>query len=131
MVNTAVFYYDFKGKQEQVYKFDGVTNTVTQNYLNVGNAEIYGIEAELLFQPSRRWDFNFSGGWLHGKITKSETILQDSWGQHSAGRLTTFRNAEMVVLFLCGISCACNWDREVFAPTRPADRKSTRLNPLH
>src|SRR3546814_6810383 len=65
---------------EQVYKFDGVTNTVTQNYLNVGNAEIYGIEAELLFQPSRRWDFNFSGGWLHGKITKSETVLQDSFG---------------------------------------------------
>src|SRR3546814_8338818 len=77
MVNTAVFYYDFKGKQEQVYKFDGVTNTVTQNYLNVGNAEIYGIEAELLFQPSRRWDFNFSGGWLHGKITKSETIKSE------------------------------------------------------
>src|SRR3546814_11927859 len=80
MVNTAVFYYDFKGKQEQVYKFDGVTNTVTQNYLNVGNAQIYGIEAELIFQPSRRWDFNFYGGWMHGKITKSETILQESFG---------------------------------------------------
>src|SRR3546814_5567044 len=49
-------------------------------YTTLVRSERYGIEAELLFQPSRRWDFNFSGGWLHGKITKSETILQDSFG---------------------------------------------------
>src|SRR3546814_3071685 len=38
------------------------------------------MEAEMLVQPSRRWDVNLSGGWLHGKSTKSETILQDSFG---------------------------------------------------
>src|SRR3546814_3192405 len=125
MVNTAVFYYDFKGKQEQVYKFDGVTNTVTQNYLNVGNAEIYGIEAELLFQPSRRWDFNFSGGWLHGKITKSETILQDSFGanillersdEHTS-ELQSLMRTSYAVFSLTNKKRTCNYPKS----TRPND----------
>lgn len=85
-INTAAFYYDFSGKQEQVFAFVKDPNdpndpgNVSQNYLNIGDAEIYGIETEIMFSPSQYFDFHFSGGWLHGKVTKSDVILTDSFG---------------------------------------------------
>lgn len=80
-INTALFYYDFKNFEDQIFTFSSATNTVQQNYLNIGDARIYGVETEILYSPSDRFDFNFSGGWLHGEITKSSVILTDTFNQ--------------------------------------------------
>lgn len=79
-INTAAFYYDFKGKQEQVFSFDNILQSAQQNYLNSGDSRIYGIESEVAFRPTERWDIFLSAGWLDTKITDSDTIVTDSFG---------------------------------------------------
>jgi iron complex outermembrane recepter protein len=80
-INTAAFYYDFRNKQEQIFLFSPATQTLLQNYLNAGDAEVYGIETEIDFRPSSRWNFNFNGSLLRGKITKSDKIVADGFGR--------------------------------------------------
>lgn len=79
-MNTALFYYDFKGKQEQLTSFNSLLNVSQQNYLNVGNAEIYGIETEVMLRPTRRLDVSFSGGWLHTEVSKSDVVVTNPFG---------------------------------------------------
>jgi iron complex outermembrane recepter protein len=80
-IDTAAFFYDFRNKQEQFFLFVPATQTNIQNYLNAGDAEVYGLETEINFRPSSRWEFNFNGSLLHGKITKSDKIVADGFGR--------------------------------------------------
>jgi iron complex outermembrane recepter protein len=57
--NLAGFYYDYK----DVQVFNGLP---TQTYLeNAANAEIYGLELEVLAKPTPALQIDLSGSWLH------------------------------------------------------------------
>lgn len=76
-VNSAAFFYNFQGKQEDTFTFDGLTSQ--EFYINVGDAQLYGVETEIGYRPDRHWQFNFSGGLLHSKITKSSATATDAF----------------------------------------------------
>lgn len=77
-LNLAGFFYKFDGKQELLTV---ATNSLPETrFLNVGEAEIYGVEAELDYQPNERWDFSVSGGLLHTEITKSSVMFETPLG---------------------------------------------------
>ena len=77
-INSAAFFYDFNGKQETLNLFNGLV--AIQSYLNVGEAQIYGIETEINYRPSRRWDLSVSAGALHSEVVKSSIFVTDQFG---------------------------------------------------
>ena len=76
-INTALFYYQYDGKQAGLSTYDGFTAFF--NYINVGEARLYGIETEISFQPTPRWDFRFSGALIDTKITDSDVETPDAF----------------------------------------------------
>src|SRR3546814_411354 len=79
-VNTALFYYQYEGKQAGLSVYDGFV--ASYNYTNVGEARLYGIETEIAFQPSERWDFRLSGSLIDTEITDSDVITTDAFGNN-------------------------------------------------
>src|SRR3546814_13130306 len=77
-VNTALFYYQYEGKQAGLSVYDGFV--ASYNYTNVGEARLYGIETEIAFQPSERWDFRLSGSLIDtakiGRASCRERVWQ-------------------------------------------------------
>jgi iron complex outermembrane receptor protein len=76
-INTALFYYLYKGKQTGLTVWNGFTPSF--NYINAGQARLYGIETEISFQPSASWDFRFSGSLIKTKITDSDVVTSDAF----------------------------------------------------
>ncbi|ATE66874.1 TonB-dependent receptor domain-containing protein [Rhizorhabdus dicambivorans] len=72
-INTSAFYYSFSGKQLILSRF--INNQVQSQFINAGNARLYGIETEINFVPSRYFDLNFNAGYLDNKITSSDVIV--------------------------------------------------------
>lgn len=57
-LNASLFWYDYKGLQQQVYEF-GVTKTI-----NAGSARIKGAEVEIVARPFSNLTLSFSGTYL-------------------------------------------------------------------
>src|SRR3546814_11979847 len=57
-------------------------SVASYNYTNVGEARLYGIETEIAFQPSERWDFRLSGSLIDTEITDSDVITTDAFGNN-------------------------------------------------
>lgn len=74
-INSAVFYYNFDGKQQVLNQF--INGSPSARFINVGQVRLYGAETEIRFEPNEDWDFTFSGGWLENKITKSSVVVAD------------------------------------------------------
>ncbi|MBB6122729.1 TonB-dependent receptor [Sphingobium subterraneum] len=79
-INTAAFFYQYKGKQISVPVLNPASNTAVFNFVNVGDAEVWGLETEVAFRPSDRFDINLAAGWLHNKIVKSNVTVVDGFG---------------------------------------------------
>jgi iron complex outermembrane recepter protein len=80
MVNSALFYYNYQGKQVAVANYDPLTRTSAFNYISAGTARVYGAETEITFRPSTSFDITASGSLIRTKITKSGIITPDSFG---------------------------------------------------
>src|SRR3546814_2345177 len=46
-------------------------------FINSGDARMYGAEVEISYTPNRRWNINLGGGLLDTKITDSDVIVAD------------------------------------------------------
>lgn len=79
-INSAIFYYNYQGKQVAVANFDTKTNAAAFNYISAGTARIYGAETELTFTPNEYFDIRASGSLIRNKLTKSSIITPDSFG---------------------------------------------------
>ena len=77
-VNSAIFFAKYTNKQESVSTFNGLTTS--NNYINVGNAQIFGVESEIKFRPDDHWDLSVAGGWDHTKITESDVVIVNGYG---------------------------------------------------
>ncbi len=66
--NTSAFYYDYRDLQ--VFVFDLTGPIPVQRKLNAGNAEIYGLEAELTVRPTRNLDLFGAVTLMHSEYKK-------------------------------------------------------------
>ena len=66
--NTSAFYYDYRDLQ--VFVFDLTGPIPVQRKLNAGNAEIYGLEAELTVRPTRNLDLFGAATFMHSEYKK-------------------------------------------------------------
>ncbi|WP_421854344.1 TonB-dependent receptor [Novosphingobium sp.] len=66
--NTSAFYYDYRDLQ--VFVFDLTGPIPVQRKLNAGNAEIYGLEAELTLRPTRNLDLFAAATFMHSEYKK-------------------------------------------------------------
>lgn len=62
--NVSGFFYDYQGLQ--ITNNVGPTTTQVEN----ANAHIYGLEGELIFQPTDHITFNLAGTYLHARYTE-------------------------------------------------------------
>jgi iron complex outermembrane receptor protein len=76
-LNLAAFYYKYQDKQVVFGTFDPASGGILQNYISVGDADVWGAEAELFFRPDEHWDFTFAGGLTDNKIVRSDVIVAD------------------------------------------------------
>ncbi|MBB6123376.1 TonB-dependent receptor [Sphingobium subterraneum] len=79
-INTALFFYQYQGKQQAISVLDTTTGIATFNYIGSGDAQVWGAETEIGFKPNPHWDFNLSGSVLGNKITKSSIVTPDNFG---------------------------------------------------
>ena len=79
-INSALFFYNYQGKQVALTNYDPATMTSAFNYINAGTAHVYGAETELTFRPSSRFEISASGALIGNKITKSSVITPNSFG---------------------------------------------------
>jgi len=68
-LNLAGFLNDFANKQESSIQFDKTTNTVVTVFTNVGGLRYEGLEAELQWVVTHRFNIAASFGYLHAKYT--------------------------------------------------------------
>jgi len=66
--NTSAFYYDYRDLQ--VFVFDLTGPIPVQRKLNAGNAEIYGLEAEITVRPTRNFDLFGAVTLMHSEYKK-------------------------------------------------------------
>lgn len=76
-LSGAAFLYLYEGKQQSVTTFDRTTLTTSNVFINSGDAEMYGVELELAYAPSSRWDFKLGGGLLETRIVDSDVVVRD------------------------------------------------------
>src|SRR3546814_9684032 len=76
-VGGAAFLYLYQGKQQSVTGFDASTLSTLGQFINSGDARMYGAEVEISYTPNRRWNINLGGGLLDTKITDSDVIVAD------------------------------------------------------
>src|SRR3546814_11182175 len=79
-VNTALFYYQYEGKQAGLSVYDGFV--ASYNYTNVGEARLYGIATEIAFQPSERWDFRLAGALIDTETTDCVGNTKGAFGNN-------------------------------------------------
>ncbi|WP_136162567.1 TonB-dependent receptor [Sphingomonas flavalba] len=73
-LNLATFYYDYRGIQ-MVGTEPGVNGAPTSRFTNLGDANIYGLEAEFWARPTSNFELRFSGAFLHTKIKAGPGVL--------------------------------------------------------
>src|SRR3546814_940968 len=61
-VSGAAFLYLYQGKQQSVTGFDASTLSTLGQFINSGDARMYGAEVEISYTPNRRWNINLGGG---------------------------------------------------------------------
>ncbi|MBT6334133.1 MAG: TonB-dependent receptor [Halieaceae bacterium] len=71
-VNGAVFYYDYKDKQEQDAAVTLVGNI--SGLTNVDESEIYGAEVEFTWQPTEGLTLAANGAWLDSEVKKWQAV---------------------------------------------------------
>ena len=79
-INSALFFYNYQGKQVAVTNYDPTTRTSAFNYISAGTAHVYGVETEITYRPSRHFDVAASGSLIGNEITSSSVIVPDSFG---------------------------------------------------
>jgi len=67
-VNLAGFYYDYKDQQIQSAIFDEALSAVVGRIVNAPESEIYGFEAEALFQITDHLSISQAVGWKEGSF---------------------------------------------------------------
>lgn len=72
--NTALYYYDYQGFQAFVSEIRGGLNIVVLD--NAGDAEVYGLEAELNVRPTKRLLLRLSANAMHSEITSVNPSIQ-------------------------------------------------------
>src|SRR3546814_16280166 len=77
-VSGAAFLYLYQGKQQSVTGFDASTLSTLGQFINSGDARMYGAEVEISYTPNRRWNINMGGGLLVTQITASDELGQAS-----------------------------------------------------
>ena len=71
LLNVSGFFYDYEGIQQTFSPSD----TRTPQLANVGDANVFGLEAELALVPAEGWELNASIGLLDNEIESSESMF--------------------------------------------------------
>ncbi|MEQ8263948.1 TonB-dependent receptor [Pseudohaliea sp.] len=72
-LNGSIFYMDFEGLQANAGERDPDSGTPVIRFLNLGQADIYGAELELM-AVAGNWEFSLGGGLLDSEISTADTI---------------------------------------------------------
>ena len=82
-INAAGYYYDWEDFQAFVTEIRGGVPVLVLS--NAGDAEVLGIEVDILWQPTDRLQFGAGGNWMDTEITKYNAI--PGTGDNSGNKL--------------------------------------------
>ena len=74
VVNGAVFFQDYEDKQVGVTQFNPRTQSDFGAIENAGEAEVWGVELSVQWQPGDRWLLGVGYTWLDAEYTEFESI---------------------------------------------------------
>jgi len=61
---TSAFYYDYRNLQVSLFK------NATAQLVNAASSEIYGLEAQMRYRITNRFEVNLGGGWTHARYKR-------------------------------------------------------------
>jgi len=76
-LNTALFYYKYKGIQALIGTIDPLTGASTSLYINGGDPRTYGAELELNARVTDRLEVRLGGGYLDTKVIADPLFTAD------------------------------------------------------
>jgi len=69
MLNASLYYYDWREFQTTKSELSG--GLVSLHLINAGDADIYGAELDMSWQPNDHWELGVGVNWMSTEITKS------------------------------------------------------------